>query len=1167
MKVRDIFRHPIDRRIEEVIKVDLTDEEIVAGEIGEYVVTDHIRREFEKVLDAYQDSIARPTEAVTVWISGFFGSGKSSFAKVLGYLLENPQVMGKPAAERFFERVDDTKLRALLATCHTQAPALSVFVDLSTGRNVLREGEPVVLPLYRALLHRLGYARDFLLAELEFALEADGDLEAFEAAFETIPGGKGSWRQRRDIALARNEASHAMHLLRPETYPSPDSWVKGATEPAIDENWFVQRALELLDRRGRGAKRLVFIVDEVGQYVARDEKRLFDLMGLAHAVQKQKGRIWLVVTSQEKLDVIVDALEGRRVELARLRDRFPITVDLAPSDIEEVVARRVLEKSAEGADAIRRLFHAHRNQLSENVRLDSATRQRDLTESDFVRLYPLLPYQVQLFIDTVSLHRARGGVTAMMGGSNRTLIKLAQQLVVHRETRLGDQEVGALATAAMAYGVLESIIPTAWQAEIHRVAERHGREAIPTQVAKAVALVGGVQALKMEAQNIAVLLHPGVAAESLRDEVAKALQQLTQEEVLRHTDQGYKLQSPEEKDWERERRGIDLKPAGWVRLCGETAHQLLEGLIVDARRSFAVEVWVDGDRVLEGDLRVRIEQCPTDSIDEIRSRSREDANTDTLFWVFRPEDDTLETARELHRSREMLKRHEDRGSDATIAGLVGEERRRLERLEKQLRELVSRDLLGGIFFFRGVEEQPRGTNVRDALKTSLAEKIEKIFPRLTEFAAPAKRADALTVLRSDTLDGLPDYLGPDGVGIIQMTPDGPIIAFDTDPLATVLGKIQERTSYGNEATGKYLEERFGAPPYGAPVEAVQVFVAALIRAGRVEVISQGARIANPRDPRLDRVFGTLPGFRTASFVPQREVDPDMRARVAKRLQALSGERAPLAADQLARQVREFFRQDRERFARVIATLQALAIPAPEAVIRVKSMVDGFSGSSDEEVIKLCDEAWTDLVSGRALMHRLDQLLDEDGVELLRRARETLQRGAEGLGPQAERELTTLRDLMASAESLPEHVGEIRSLMQELELAWQNAWQEVADRLRREVRRADESLQARFGGRVPVAVLEEVLRPLRELAPPDGALPGDGPPPEALRARELGLESAIRRAEEQLEKAASEREVVKISIRQLWEGAVRSEEELETLLERIRQAAERALSEGKYFYLT
>ena len=1167
MKVRDIFRHPIDRRIEEVIKVDLTDEETVAAEIGEYVVTNHIRRQFEKVLDAYQESIARPSEAVTVWISGFFGSGKSSFAKILGYLLENPQLIGRPAAERFFERVDDARLRALLATCHVRAPALSVFVDLSTGRNVLREGEPVVLPLYRALLDRLGYARDFLLAELEYALEADGDLKAFEAAFEKIPGGKDPWQKRRHIALARNEASHAMHLLRPETYPSPDSWVRGATEPAIDENWFVHRALELLDRRGQGAKRLVFIVDEVGQYVARDEKRLFDLMGLAHAVQKQKGRIWLVVTSQERLDAIVDALEGRRVELARVRDRFPITVDLVPSDIEEVVARRVLEKTSEGAEAIRRLFQAHRNQLSQNVRLDSPTRHQDLTETNFVRLYPLLPYQVQLFIDTVSLHRARGGVSAMLGGSNRTLIKLAQQLIVHRETRLGDQEVGALATAAMAYDLLESIIPTAWQAEIRRVAERHGREAISTQVAKTVALVGGVQALKMEAQNIAVLLHPGVAAESLRDEVAKAVQNLTQEEVLRHTDQGYKLQSPEEKTWERERRGIDLKPAGWVRLCRERVRELLAGLVIDAGRSFAVEVWVGEERVLEGHLRVRIEECKTDSIDEIRRRSREDSNTNVLFWAFRPEDDTIETARELHRSREMLKRHEDHSSDATIAGLMGEERRRQERLEKRLQELVSRDLLAGTFLFRGVEEQPRGTNVREAVKASLAEKVEKIYPRLAEFAVPAKKGDALMVLRSDTLEGLPPYLGPDGAGIIRRTPDGPIIASDQDPLAAVFGEIRERTSYGNEATGKYLEERFGAPPYGAPVDAVQVFIAALIRAGRVEVVFQGARIANPRDPRLDRVFGTLPGFRTATFVPQREVDPDMRARVAKRLQDLSGEKPPLAAEHLARQIREFFGPDRERFARVLATLRALGIPAPEAVIRAESMISGFSDSSDEEVIKLCDEAWADLVSGRTLMHHLDGLLDQDGVELLRQGREILHHGADGLGSEAKTDLATLRDLLASSESLHEHVGEIRSLVRKLEAARDSAWQDAADRLRGEVRKAEESLRARFEGRVPAALLEEILRPLRELAPPHGALPGGGPPLEALRARELGLDSAVRRAEEQLEKATSEREVVRVSIRELWEGAVRSEEELQILLERIRQVAEKALSEGKYLYLT
>ena len=59
---------------------------------------------------------------------------------------------------------------------------MTVFLDLSTGRNVAKEGESIVLPVYRALLERLGYSRNLLLAELEFDLEGDGDLAAFERA-------------------------------------------------------------------------------------------------------------------------------------------------------------------------------------------------------------------------------------------------------------------------------------------------------------------------------------------------------------------------------------------------------------------------------------------------------------------------------------------------------------------------------------------------------------------------------------------------------------------------------------------------------------------------------------------------------------------------------------------------------------------------------------------------------------------------------------------------------------------------------------------------------------------------------------------------------------------------------------------------------------------------
>ena len=184
MKIDELFRRDIHRKIEEVVQVDLGDEPVLASELDEYVATGHILEEFEKVLDAYQESINAPNESSTVWVSGFFGSGKSSWAKILGYLLSNPIVAGKPIVDWFFERADAPRLRALLATVHAQAPTESVLLNLATGSNaVAREGESIVLPVYRALLEQRGYSRNFLLAELEYTLEGDGRLSAFEEEF------------------------------------------------------------------------------------------------------------------------------------------------------------------------------------------------------------------------------------------------------------------------------------------------------------------------------------------------------------------------------------------------------------------------------------------------------------------------------------------------------------------------------------------------------------------------------------------------------------------------------------------------------------------------------------------------------------------------------------------------------------------------------------------------------------------------------------------------------------------------------------------------------------------------------------------------------------------------------------------------------------------------
>jgi hypothetical protein len=421
LKIAELFRRDPKREIAEVIKVTTSDESVIVDEIDEYVVTENIREQLERVVETYRESIDIATESTNVWVSGFFGSGKSSFAKILGNLLANPILDGRPAAERILERVASAAtMRALLNVIQQRTPTLAVYLDLSSGIDVLGGGtESVVLPLYRQLLERFGYSRNETLAELEFTLEGEDRLAEFEAAFEAVSDGR-RWVDERGSALAKNRASAALNRIDPEAFPAADSWARAGVKPEITAAWFAKRALQLLERRGAGAKRIVFVVDEVGQYVARDRKKMLDLQGVAEQLQKHRGPLWLVATSQERLDDVMDALESKRTELARVQDRFPIRVDLLPSDIGEVAGKRVLDKNEAGQRAVRDLVQVNRHRLGATTRLDAPGRDSTLVEDDLVRLYPLLPYHVQLLIDAVSARRqgpTAGAATAPSSSS------------------------------------------------------------------------------------------------------------------------------------------------------------------------------------------------------------------------------------------------------------------------------------------------------------------------------------------------------------------------------------------------------------------------------------------------------------------------------------------------------------------------------------------------------------------------------------------------------------------------------------------------------------------------------------------------------------------------------------------------------------------------------
>jgi len=1161
MKIAEMFSRDIDRDIPEVIHVDA--ESGIADEIDEYVATDHIRDQMEAVLEEYQETINNPSERTNVWVSGFFGSGKSSFAKMLGYLAENPSIGGRTALERFTERVDAPRIEALLNVAYSQAPALSVFLDMSTSRNVAKDGESIVLPMYRALLERLGYSRNFGLAELEFGLEGDGDLAAFEDAYQQVSKDNQTWKERRGSGFAKGEASHALHVLRPDKYPTADSWAKQVDPVEITANWFAERALTLLDRRGAGCKRLVFIVDEVGQYVARSIGRMLDLQGIAEAFQKCRGPLWLVVTSQERLEDVLDSLEGKRVELARVQDRFPVRVDLLPSDIEEVTSRRVLEKTAAGRDELRSRLMPNRNRLLTNTRLTSATRGIDPSEEEILRLYPLVPYQVQLLIDAVSARRAHGGASPILGGSNRTIIKLAQQLVVDSRSGLGQHQVGALVTLDRAYDLLEEVIPTAWQSEVGQVTEKYGEGSIEARATKVVALCSDVGALPLTPENIAVLLHFSIDAESNVTEVRDSLEHLVRDDRVRLGDDGYQLQSAEQKDWEKARRQIDVRPADAARIRRLILKDALAGLTVNRGKTFKVEVTVQGEKLIDGDIPLHIEEADNMRRSDLRNVSREAAAKSRVTWAFEESEDTYEAVLELHRSRSMIERKDTASKGATEVELLGEERNRQNKWERLVVDRISRDLANGQVIFQGrIEDAPVGA-VRAAAQQVVAGHIEEIYERIDQFSANITGKDVVAVLHADNLDGIHPDLREEGIGLTRTSPQGEQVVTDRDPLLALLTEIRDRAAYGNEATGKHLETAFSGPPFGAPIEVIQAILAAGIRAGLIDVIHQGARIRGSADQRLDRVFGAIPQFRAASFVPpvDDEVPLDVRAELAERLGQLLGAHPPVATDQLASLVRSTFASDVQIVSRVIAGLRGVGVFVPEPISRCSGLLDRIENGSDAEVVTTTAQSWIDLTAGRSLLGGLDTLLNQD-LETLREAKEQLGAGDGGLTVDQISERQELSDLLAH-DDLVGSIARIRSITSRLSTARSAAADEVAEQLRERVTVLRINLRERYTG-VEDTVFAEALRPLDELIPGDDVRGAD------LAQLAANIEAAKARADRaarQLDEIVTQGQISHLEINDLVNRPISNEEELSDALNRIREAVATELASGKQVRFT
>lgn len=1015
--ISELFSKDIERHIEEVIKVDQADAATVRSELDEYIVTDSIQEHFVTVYKAVADACTEPHEGIGIWVSGFFGSGKSSFAKILGYTIAAREVSGTSASELFKQNVQNQTITTYLDQINTAIPTHAVIFDVSMDRGVRTASERITEIMYKALLRELGYSEDFDLAELEISLEGDGLLKQFCEKFQARHG--KPWEIRRKLGRAVNEASAALHDLDPNNYTQEDSWARGLGQGRADvtPNLLAERAFELAACR-KPKQALVFVIDEVGQYVSRSVDKMLDLQAVVQAIGKEgKNRVtrrqavapfWIIVTSQEKLNEVVTALDSKKVELARLQDRFPTPIDLKQSDIAEITSKRVLAKSPEAEQLLGQRYDEHEGRLKTLTALERTGRDTSISRQEFIELYPYLPYQIDLSIDIVSGLRLRRGAQRHIGGSNRTIILQAQQMLVHPRTRLADEPVGQLVTLDRVYELLYAgnLLPSELTREVDDVPNRLPNDEMAYKVVKAIALMEVVADAPRTPHNLAVVLHPNVEDESLLPKVEAALTALADKQVVRESDEGYKLLTVQEKRWDDTRRGLDPKPAARNRIMRETFKEMFADPRVKKYRfkdlkAIKPSLAVEGEVVdSDGDVRLNV-FCAEDSgafADRCReARTVSGEQREQLFWVLGLIEEIHRLVEELYRSREMVSTHERLAAQGQLSGeesaCLADEKVRRDRFQRELRGKLVDVTQSGTGFFQSVQKDASalGQTLPEIIHGFLDYAVPTLYPKIKLGNRHVKGDEAEKLLTAANLNGLPPvfYDDENGLSLVAKEQGRFVPNLGAEICREVLEYLEREHSYGNKVTGKTLDGHFQGIGYGWDPDVLRIVLAVLLRGGAIEVTHQGRKHRNHNDPACRVPFTSKNAFRAASFTPRESLGLKTLTKAARNYEEITGSEVDIEESAIAQAFQKLAAEDRERLLPVVANMNAYDLPGVEAMIEHRQTVDGILDlAADDCVMTLAGEGKS-YQEARTAAIRLSEALTEQSLELVRRGRRVL----------------------------------------------------------------------------------------------------------------------------------------------------------------------------------
>lgn len=829
--LQNIFEKPVDRNIEGVIKADA--DNALATEVQEYVITRELESRLENFLDAYNDY----HDANGVWISGFFGSGKSHLLKMLALLLEKHPIEGCEIVDEFLRKANLLN-NPLLAGAFQKAvsiPSESILFNIDQKADVIskKQVDALVAVFVKVFDEHCGYyGKQAYIAQFERQLDEDGLLEKFRDAFEKHAGQTWEWGRQRI-----NRVSGQVDTAHQEVTGSSQTGVIEAFrhDYRLSIEDFADHVKQYINRKPRNF-RLNFFVDEVGQYIADNTKLMTNLQTIAESLAtKCKGQAWILVTAQEDMNTIVGEMDKEQGnDFSKIQARFNERMKLSSQDVAEVIQKRLLKKKKDFEEEVGVIFdHEHNNFKTLLAFSDGAQTYRNfLSREHFIDCYPFIPYQFELFqkaIRALSDQNAFEGRHQSVG--ERSMLGVFQDVA----KQIKEQKLGSLATFDLMYEGLRSALKGQVHAAIG-TAEKNLDNQLAIHVLKALFLVKYVREFKPSIHNISVLMLPSFDCNinELRKEVTAALNLLESETYIQRNGNLYEFLTNEEKDVEQEIKNTEIDS----KEVADTLHNMLDS-IINLRKMRFDENGQDypythkvDDRIFgrEQELALHIITPFHSQAEKVDQLKMESMGRKELLAILPPDDRVIRDLQLIKQTERYIKHNFSLTQKDSVRRILADKQatntKRQEELKQHLRSLLGKSRL----FVSGEELEIGSEDVQTRLLSGFARLIKNEYINLKMLQGITySESQVAPIIRDDHRD-----LYDTGMAALS------------EAEQEMFSYLTRETAKGMRSTIDSVVKYFEKAPNGWYLAAIECILAKLCARGKIEARSDGELLSGTR---------------------------------------------------------------------------------------------------------------------------------------------------------------------------------------------------------------------------------------------------------------------------------------------------------------------------------